>query len=404
MAAVPEINTPAFFSKLHENYARLRSVEPVHYHEFQGTPRWSLLRYDDVAAAFCDPRLTPVRIPEEIVHNLRHSGRRDFENLGRVIASILILKDGADHTRLRRLVSRAFTPRMVERVANRVEALVGELLDPYHGRDSMELIEDFAVPFPVTVIGELLGVPTDVRHRLKQWSADFAPLLDRTLGAEGLVAAAAACTGFARLFGPLFEARRHEPREDLVSALVAVADQGDGTLDEEELLATCLLLLVAGHETTTNLIANGLLNLLRHPAELSWLRRNPHAMGSGVEELLRWEGPLMRLVRHTREEVEIRGVTIPAGCFVDLVVASANRDPERFAEPNRLDLQRPDNRHLAFGFGAHFCLGAALARLEARIALRALIERFPTMKLRVDEVDWRPGTVFRSLRALPLSM
>jgi cytochrome P450 len=404
MTPVPEINTPAFFPKLHENYARLRPIEPVHYHEFEGSPRWSLLRYDDVAAAFCNPRLTPFRIPEEWRHNLRHSGHRDFENLGRVLGSILIIKDGPDHTRLRRLVSRAFTPRMVERLADRVEELVAELLDPFHGCDAMELIEDFAVPLPVIVIGELLGVPTDERHRLKQWSADFAPLLDRTLEAKALLPAAAACTGFAQLFGPLFESRRREPREDLVSALVAVADKGDGTLDEEELLATCLLLLVAGHETTTNLLANGLLNLLRHPAELSWLRRHPDAMGSAVEELLRLEGPLMRLVRHTREDVEIRGVTIPAGSFVDLVLASANRDPERFAEPDRLDPLRPDNRHLAFGFGAHFCLGAALARLEARIALRALLERFPAMKLGLDEVTWRPGTVFRSLRALPLRL
>ncbi|MDJ0866776.1 MAG: cytochrome P450 [Myxococcota bacterium] len=402
--AVPEINTPDFLADLHAHYARLRAAEPVHYHEFEGSPRWSLLRYDDVAAAFCDPRLTPVRLPEDVVHNVRHSGHRDLENLGRVIASILIIKDGPDHTRLRKLVSRAFTPRMVERLTGRVEALVGELLDPFHGRPSMEWIRDFAVPLPVIVIGELLGVPTDDRECLKRWSADFAPLLDRTLNVQGLLPAAAACTGFAGLFEPLFEARRREPRDDLVSALVAVADEGDGALDPDELLATCLLLLVAGHETTTNLLANGLLTLLRHPDELAWLRRHPEAMGTAVEELLRYEGPLMRVVRHAREDVEVRGVTIPAGRIVDLVMASANRDPERFAEPGRLDLQRPDNRHLSFGLGAHFCLGAALARLEARIALRALLERFPAVKLVSDAVEWRPGTLFRGLRTLPLSL
>jgi cytochrome P450 len=404
MTIAPEINTPAFLANLHEHYARLRPDAPVHYHEFAGTPRWSLLRCDDVAAAFCDPRLTPVRIPEQIVANLCHSGDPDFENLGRVISSILIIKHGADHARLRKLASRAFTPRMVERLVGRVEALVDELLDPFHGAAAMELIEDFAVPFPVTVIGELLGVPTDDRHHLKQWSSDFAPLLDRALNAGALQAAAAACTGFVEFFQPLFEARRREPRDDLVSALVAVADEGDGTLDEDELLATCLLLLVAGHETTTHLLGNGLKNLLQHPEELSWLRRSPDAMPSAVEELLRFEGPLMRLVRHAREDVQIRGVTIPAGGIVDLCVASANRDGERFHDPDRLDLAREDNRHLAFGLGPHFCLGAALARLEARVALRALLERFPAMKLAADEVEWRPGSVFRGLRALPLSL
>jgi len=406
MRDVPEINTPAFQADLHANLRRLRETEPVHAHAYHGEPRYSLLRYDDCVDAFRDERLGAVRIRADWLEKLAGSGHRDLTSLGRVLGHILIIQDAPDHTRLRGLVSRAFTPRTVERLTARVESLVGERMAPWRDAARVDLIADFAVPLPVVVIAELLGVPAEDRDRLKRWSASFSPMLDRDLNRleTGLLDAAAACTAFADFFGPLFEERRREPRDDLISRLVAVADDGDGALSEDELLATCVLLLVAGHETTTNLIGNGVWTLLRHPEQLSWLHRHPEGIESAVEELLRYEGPLQRAVRHTKAPVELRGVRIPADNLVDLVLASADRDPERFPEPDRLDLARPDNRHLAFGLGAHFCLGAALARLEGRVALRALVERFPAMKLAAERVEWRPGSVFRALRALPVAL
>lgn len=400
---LPEINTPAFTAGLHANYRRLRAEAPVHAHRFNGEPRVSLLRYDDVTSAFRDERFEAIRIPRQILDNLKRSGHRDLENLARVVDPILIIQNPPDHTRLRSLVARAFTPRMIQGLEGQIEALTARLLDEVDP-SGFELIEKLAIPLPLIVIADLLGVPVEDRRLLKRWSADLAPILDRVQKAEGVLPAAAAATGFTEYFGRLFEARRREPREDLISALVDVADEGDGSLAEDELLSTCLLLLVAGHETTTHLIGNGVFTLLRHPHALRWLRAHPDRMDDAVEELLRFEPPVTWVVRHVREDVRVRGVEIHENTLVDLVIASANRDPERFGRPDDLDLARADNHHLSFGLGRHFCLGTALARLEGRIALRALLERFPAMKLASDRVEWRPGSVFRGLRALPLSL
>ena len=406
MRDLPEINTPAFQADLHTHLSELREREPVHVHAHHGEPRYSLLRYDDCVGALRDERFGAVRIRADWLEKLAHSGHRDLANLGRVLGHILIVADPPAHTRVRGLVSRAFTPRTVERLAARVEALVDSLTASWRSVGRVDLIADLAVPLPVAVIAELLGVPAADRERVKRWSDDFAPMLDRDLNRleTGLLSVAAACTAFAEFFAPLFEARRREPRDDLISALVAVADEDAGRLSEDELLATCVLILVAGHETTTHLIGNGAWTLLRHPEPLAWLRARPERIDGALEELLRFEGPLQRIVRHTRTDVAVRGVRIPADSLVDVVLASANRDPARFADPDRLDLARTDNRHLAFGLGAHFCLGAALARLEGRVALRALVERFPAMKLASERVEWEPGSVFRGLRALPVAL
>ncbi len=402
MTDLADFDSPEFQLDLYANYRRLREEDPVHYHEFNGEPRISLMRFDHVLAAFKDDRFGTIRIPAQILDNLLHSGHRDLTNLARMMSNILIIKDPPDHTRLRGLVSKAFTPRSIEKLRPGIEAIVAELLDAIGGREPMDLIADFAAPLPAIVIAELLGAPTEDRLQLKHWSDDFAPMLDRTLNAAGLLPGAAAATGFTEYFGRIIDQRRAEPRDDLISALVA-AKEADDVLSDDELVATCTLILVAGHETTTNLLGNGTLTLLRHPDQLERLRARPEAIPTAVEELLRFESPLQRFVRHLHEDVEVGGTRIPAGTIVDLVIGSANRDPEQFAHPEELDLEREDNRHLAFGVGRHFCLGAKLARLEAEIAFRELLRRFPTLKLSTETPQWRAGSFLRGVHSLPLS-
>ncbi len=314
-------------------------------------------------------------------------------------------RDPPDHTRLRGLVNKAFTPRVVEMLRPRIQQIVDGLLDAADGAGAMDLIEDFAYPIPVIVICEMLGVPVEDRERFKKWGLDIARGLDAIWlppDSEVTQRSMASRRALSDYFRALIAERRTAPRNDLLSALIAAEEAGD-KLSEEELLATCILLLVAGHETTVNLIGNGTLALLRHPDQLRLLRENPGLIGSAVEELLRFDGPVQRTARIPSEDVTIRGCTIAKGEMVMPFIGAADRDPAQFPDPDRLDIARGDNRHIAFGWGIHFCLGAPLARVEGQIAINTLVQRLPKLSLATDKPEFRQSLTLRGLSALPVS-
>ena len=387
---------PEFNANPYPFYRRLREADPVHQSPLGF---WVLTRYDDCVLVLRDPRFGRAgfeAVLESVYGNSVEQGR---------LPTSMLFRDPPDHTRLRGLVSRAFTPRVVEGLRPRIQQIVDALLDRVRDVGRMEVISDLAYPLPVTVISEMLGVPEEDRERIKQWSADIA----RSLDAIGLPTDPAivdrgrtARLAIGDYFRSLLPDRKKHPRGDLLSLLIEAEEQGD-KLSEGELLATCVLLYIAGHETTVNLIGNGLLALLRHPAELERLRSDASLTQNAVEELLRYDGPVQRTARITNTDVEISGHKIPKGAMVVPVIGAANRDPAHFPSPDRLDVSRPDNRHIAFGFGIHFCLGAPLARLEGQITLETLLRRLPRLALATETPEWRDSQVLRGLKALPVS-
>jgi cytochrome P450 len=320
---------------------------------------------------------------------------------GELLSKALIFMDAPDHTRVRGLISKAFTPRSVEQLRPRIAHLTEELLAPLRAAGRFDVIDDFAFPLPVTVICELLGVPSEDRGLFRRFTRDMAVVLDRDVTHEQLGAAAGAALSFAAYLVPLFEERRRSPRPDLISALVAAEEAGD-RLGADELLTTVVLLLVAGHETTMNLIGNGVLALLRNPDQLDVLRARPDVMASAVEELLRYDSPVRLTVRTAEADVTLAGQRVGAGEQVMAMLDAANHDPAVFERPDTLDVTRDARRHLAFGAGPHFCLGAALARAEAQAALAALVA-LPDLQLTTDEPEWRPIATFHALQALPVA-
>jgi cytochrome P450 len=321
----------------------------------------------------------------------------------RVFSRVMLFRDPPDHTRLRGLVAKAFTPRMVEALRPRIAALVGELLAPLADGARFDVVEELAEPLPILVIAELLGLPASDRKDLKRWSDDLAVMLDGSIALQHLGKAAQSAVEVIAYLREQLAARRRAPREDLISAMLAARDS-DEILDEEEILATTLLVMGAGHETTTNLIGNAALALLRHPDQLARLRHEPALGPSAVEEFLRFDSPVQATSRVTRSPTALHGRTIPAGEEIGLLLGAANRDPEAFADPDRLDLGRGESRHLSFGFGIHYCLGANLARLEAELAIAGLLAHAPGLAMACgdDALEWRPGWLLRGLVRLPV--
>ncbi len=387
-------------------YERLRAEAPVCRVALPGKQTaWLVTRYAGVAAAFKDGRFAKdkrnAQTPEQAAKEPWVPAF--FKPLTRNMLDL----DVPDHTRLRALVHKAFTPRLVERMRERVETLTEELLDIASHRGSLDLIRDYALPLPTTVIAEMLGVPPRDRHRFHRWSSG---IVSANASSFGMLKAIPSVLAFLRYIRKLVEARRADPKanpeDNLVSALVQAEEAGE-SLSADELVAMIFLLLVAGYETTVNLIGNGTLALLRNPGEMDRLRSDPGLIESAVEELLRYESPLETATeRYAREDVEIAGATIPRGALVYLVIASANRDGDQFPDPDRLDLGREPNRHLSFGQGIHYCLGAPLARLEGQIAINTLLRKAPGLRLAVPPEDlcWRRGMVLRGLAALPVRL
>jgi len=385
---------PEFVADPYPTYHRLRTEDPVH-HSPLGF--WVLTRYDDVVAALRDPRLAKEAIASFVAAR--------FGAPVPAMGLSMLDRDPPDHTRLRGLVSKAFTPRVVEGLRPRIQQIVDGLLDGAAGRRSMDLIEEFAYPIPVIVICEMLGVPVEDHERFKGWSLDVARGLDLVwLGPDSEVGrrSIAARQALGEYFRGLIAQRRAAPRNDLLSGLIAAEEAGD-KLNEIELLATCILLLIAGHETTVNLIGNGTLALLRHRDQLERLRREPGLIATAVEELLRFDGPVQRTARIPSEDVSFGGRTIAKGEMVMPFIGAADRDPAQFPSPDRLDIGRTDNRHIAFGWGIHFCLGAPLARIEGQIAINTLVRRLPKLELATGQPEYRQSLTLRGLKALPVT-
>jgi cytochrome P450 PksS len=395
------IASPEFKANPYPFYARLRAEAPVCPVTLpQKQTAWLLTRYDDVVMAMKDERFAKDKLnaltPQQAAKQPWVPAM--FKPLERNMLDL----DAPDHTRLRALVHKAFTPRLIEQMRERIQSLSDELLDAVEGQGRMDLIRDYALPIPTTIIAQMLGVPVEDRHKFHRWSNT---IVSSTPSGWGMLKAIPDAIAFMRYIRKLIKARRAAPQDDLISALVQAEEAGE-QLSEDELVAMIFLLLVAGHETTVNLIGNGVLTLLEHPDQLEQLRNEPSLFKPAVEELLRYASPVeMATERYAREDITIAGITIPRGALVFAVIASANRDERRFANPDRLDITREPNKHLAFGQGAHYCLGAPLARLEGQIAINTLLRRSSELRLAVAPraVRWRRALVLRGLEALPVA-
>ncbi len=389
--------SPTFVADPYPAYAALRERGRAVW--FEPSRQWLVPHHADVQALLRDRRLgrgylhrfgheefgrTPPPAAHEPFHVLNGSGLLDLE--------------APDHTRVRRLVSKAFTPRTVRELEPTVRRLAGRLVDALVADGGGDLLARIAEPLPVAVIAEVLGIPPGERDPLRPWSAAICGMFELNPDEAAASAAVRASVEFSDYLRQLIARRRADPGEDLVSALIAAHDEGD-RLTEQEMVSTCVLLLNAGHEATVNSTVNGWWTLLRHPGQLARLRAAPRMLPTAIEELLRYDTPLQMFERWVLDDVEIGGVTVPRGSEVALLFGSAHRDPARFTDPDRLDLARADNPHVAFGAGIHYCLGAPLARLELAASFDALLRRAPALRLARDP-EWKPGYVIRGLREL----
>ncbi len=378
-------------------YARLCEEDPVHWDQFLHC--WVVTRYADVHQVLHS--FSADRTPSPEV--MRSLGLGHIEPIAAVMVKQMLFLDAPDHTRLRKLCSTAFTPRRVELLEGRIETIANDLIDKVIANKRMDVIADFAAPFPSIVTAHLLGVPAEDHAQLKAWSADFAEMLGNFQHnperIDRVLKSVAEMTDYFR------RAVREEERplpEGLIRSLVEAEIDGN-RLSEEEVIANTIVTMVGGQETTTNLIGNGLLTLLRQPDKLAELRDNPEIAESAIEELLRFETPSQHTGRICREDTIMGGKLIKKGDAVMAVMAAGNRDPRRFADPDTLDLRRTDNRHLAFGWAAHFCFGAPLARMEGRIAFTTLLRRLPELALGEGKLSWRENLGLRGLKSLPVT-
>ena len=397
-----DLYSAAFRARAHATYAQMRDTDPVLQQPgIDGeTPIWFVTRYADVEQVLLDNR-TFVRDPALVSAEVAAKFSMPDTEIAAMTNNHMLNRDGSSHRRLRSLVSKAFTPKVVRDLRPRIEAVATELLDRVAARGRMELIDDFAFPLPITVIAELLGIPLQRQDDFRIWSN---ALVRPALTPEEQEESGRLLREFLGYMVQLVVQRRQQPGDDLLSRLIHVEEQGD-QLDEGELFSMMVLLIVAGHETTVSLIGNAVLALLQHPAAWQALCDEPELIPGAIEELLRYDSPVERaLTRWVAKDVALGGQQLRRGDLVVAVLGSANRDEARFQCPEELDLQRQPNPHLAFGKGAHYCLGAPLARLEGEIALGALLQRFPDLELDIDpaELAWRDVPLFRSLQQLPV--
>jgi cytochrome P450 len=381
-------------------YRRLQAQDPVHWDPYLHS--WVVTRYADVVTVLLDPRFSANCAPTP--DQLTTIGLEALTPVAQVMVRQMLFMDPPAHTRLRGLASKAFTPRRVEVLQSHIQEIVDSLLDAVQPSGRIDLIADLAAPLPTIVTAEMLGVPPADHLQLKAWSADFAEVLGNFQHNPNSVARQLRSVNEMTLyFRDAIRRHRDQPRDDLINAFITAEHEGD-RLTEDEVIANCILVMVGGQETTTNLIGNGMLTLLRHPEQLQELRANLSLIPSAVEELLRFESPSQHTARMTLEDLELGGKRIRQRQGVIAVMGAANRDPARFPEPDRLDLRRPDNRHVAFGWATHFCFGAPLGRLEARIAFERLLRRMPEMRLEPGRpLVWRQNLGLRGLTELPVA-
>jgi unspecific monooxygenase len=392
---------PAFLADPYPAYAELRAQGRVHW--FEPTNQWFVPHHADVSALLRDRRLgrtyqhrftheefgrTAPPPEHEPFHTLNDHGMLDLEP--------------PDHTRIRRLVSKAFTPRTVERLKPYVRGLADELASGLVAAGGGDLLKDVAEPLPVAVIAEMLGIPESDRAPLRPWSADICGMYELNPSEDTAARAVRASVEFSDYLRDLIAARRKEPGEDLVSGLIEAHDEGD-RLTEQEMISTCVLLLNAGHEATVNATVNGWYALFRNPSQLELLRSDHTLIPSAIEELMRYDTPLQLFERWVLDEIEIAGTTIPRGAEIAMLFGSANHDPTVFRDPSALDLTRTDNPHISFSAGIHYCIGAPLARIELAASMGALLERAPTLRL-AAEPERKPNFVIRGLEGLAVEV
>ncbi|MGD6856962.1 cytochrome P450 family protein [Bacillus infantis] len=380
-----------FIQNPYPGYRKLREEQPVYKTVMpDGQTGWVVTKYEDAVAALKDKRFIKD-------FSKLYGGQMDHES---IFTENMLFSDPPDHKRLRGLVQKAFTPRMIENMRGRIKEIADELLDRMENKEEISLIDDYAFPLPIIVISEILGVPAEDQDKFRIWSNS---LIEGSNG-ENWNEIQQHMNEFVQYLGEWFAFLRENPRDDLISQLIN-AEEGGDKLIEKELYGVVSLLIIAGHETTVNLIGNGILSLLENPDQLKLLREKPELIHNAVEELLRYNGPVeYSTSRWAIEDVEFQGQTIRKGELVIAALNSANRDDEKFADPDVLDITREKSPHLAFGKGIHLCLGAPLARLEGEIAILALLERFPEIGLNAspDELEWRPGMIVRGVKELPL--
>ena len=384
-------------------YARLHEEGPLHYIEVGKWAVWSIVSHAECASIAKDPRLSAKRAKQMLLP-LPISRQSEFSELARMLGLWLIFMDPPEHTRLRKLLNKGFSAAAVEGLRPQAEAIVAQMLEPLKHGSEVELMREFANPMPVRIISELLGVPQALHGTFVNASraiAVFRGNPNRTV--EEARAAQDALIELTDFFRKTVAERRRNKGNDLISLLIDIEEEGE-VLTEEELYAQCIALLFAGHETTRNLIGNGMYTLLQNPQQTAQLRENPEMIRSVVEELLRFESPVQFTARVLKEDIEICGQPIRKGWTVQCMLGAANRDPKQFKEPDQLDLKRLNNQHLAFSAGLHFCIGAQLARLEGQIALLNLVQRFPQMKLTGPRPEWASTFGFRGLKSLPVVM
>lgn len=401
MATEIDLRSPAHSNDPYPNLRWLRENDPVHWNE--GLRAWVVTRYDDVVEIFNQP----ARFSSDRFRRLGAkyaSERPAVKAVGEVLCEWLVFRDPPDHTRLRGLLQRAFTPRHLARNRDGIQITIDSLFDHGEERDEIDFIRDFAFPLPAVVIAILLGAPTADIEPIKHWSDELAAYLGGSIGpADNFTRAESGLLSLVDYFRDLIREKARRPDENLISLMLAAEEAGD-TLSEDEVIANSVLLLFAGHETTTNLLGNGLYHLLRNPAQLQRLRDDRNGVPSAVEEFLRFDGPVPATIKIVADDITFRGRALQRGQMLLTMLAGANRDPARFEEPEELNVRRGPNRHLAFGYGIHFCLGAPLARLEAQLAFDTLLARYPKIELCDPVAEWKPLMFFRALERLPLRL
>lgn len=401
-----DLNSAEFLRNPYPVYDQLRINDPIHWSPENNY--WIITRYSDIVAQVQNDQLSSNRIGAHAAR-MPAEAKEYFRPFFTAVGSWMLMIDPPDHTRLRGLVNKAFTPGVVENMRSLVQSLVDDMLARVKQRGRMDLMTDLANALPATVIAEMLGVPGADQQQFKSWSDDIAMglgAIDSARTKEELFGlydlAQKSFLALASYFRERVAELRAKPAYNLLSALIQAEEQGDH-LTEDELFANCVLLMIAGHETTTNLIGNGVLALLQNPEQKETLSRNPDTIVSAVEELLRYDSPVQKMGRIAMADMQIGDKQIHRGDLVCVSFAAGNRDPEQFARPAHLDIVRKPNRHLAFGHGLHYCVGAALARLEAQIAINTILSKFPELRLEAEDLEWNRNLTLRGLKSLPVA-
>jgi pimeloyl-[acyl-carrier protein] synthase len=395
--------TPEFYADPYPYYDAVRNVAPVIWSESE--QGWVVTGYEQVAAILHDPeRFSSAGRMAALLDRLPVEDRDHFQPIYDHFSGGIIRSDPPDHTRLRQLINATFTPRVIKTNQANIETTMRRLFDQFEADQNVDLVSQFAFPLPATVICRMLGVPTDDLEQVRDWTIRINSVVAGALplreAAEEMQKALVELQDYYRA---MIAQRHQSPQEDLMSLLVAAEDEGE-RLTEAELLSTAENLLAAGHETTTNLISNTVLTLLRHPQQWQRLATHPDGIPQAVEEVLRYESPLQRQTRIVKQDMTFEGQSLRQGQIVYLMIGAANRDPAAFVDPNCFDIERTNNRHLAFGVGVHFCIGAPLARLEGKMALEALLREFPKMQLAGDHLRWSPTAAIRGPVSLPVQL